>query len=166
MSRIPLYIRIAVALAIGVVVGLLVPGSWAPYFDIPARLILRVLGAIAPPLILVAVMQALIGAKAGGKLAGKMFFLLVLNTVVAILIGLTVANTIRPGGHATLPPGEAPKLTGDPVAQMLDNIPSSLVRPLVENNVIGVIFIAVAFGLAARTLQTGRQRQEIGRAHV
>src|SRR5204863_4800868 len=159
MNRIPLYIRIAIALAIGVVVGLILPDGWAPYFDIPARMILRVLGAIAPPLILVAVMQALIGAKAGGKLAGKMFFLLVLNTVVAILIGLTVANTIRPGSHASLPPGEAPQLTGNPLTQMLDNIPSSLVRPLVENNVIGVIFIAVAFGLAARSLQEARQRQ-------
>ena len=159
MSRIPLYIRIAIALAIGVVVGLVLPAGWAQYFDIPARIILRVLGAIAPPLILVAVMQALIGAKAGGRLAGKMFFLLVLNTVVAILIGLLVANVIRPGSHASLPPGEAPQLTGNPLTQMLDNIPSSLVRPLVENNVIGVICIAVAFGLAARGLQTSRQRQ-------
>src|SRR6185436_12971467 len=159
MRRVPLYIRIALALAIGVVIGLILPDGWAQYFDIPARLILRVLGAIAPPLILVAVMQALIGAKAGGKLAGKMFFLLVLNTVVAILIGLTVANVIRPGSHASLPPGEAPQLSGNPLNQILDNIPSSLVRPLVENNVIGVIFIAVAFGLAARSLEASRQKK-------
>ncbi len=159
MSRIPLYIRIAVALAIGVVVGLILPDGWARYFDIPARMILRVLGAIAPPLILVAVMQALIGAKAGGKLAGKMFFLLVLNTFVAILIGLTVANAIQPGNHASLPPGDAPQLTGNPFTELLDNIPTSLVRPLVDNNVIGVIFIAVSFGLAARSFASGRQRQ-------
>jgi Na+/H+-dicarboxylate symporter len=158
MSRIPLYIRIAIALVIGVVAGMILPGGWVQYFDIPARLILRVLGAIAPPLILVAVVKALIEAKVGGKLAGKMFFLLVLNTVVAILIGLAVANAIRPGSHVSLPPGEVPQLSGNPIAQLLDNIPSSLLRPLVENNVIGVIFIAVAFGLAARSLQTSRQR--------
>jgi Na+/H+-dicarboxylate symporter len=159
MRRIPLYIRIAIALAIGVVVGMVLPMGWAQYFDIPARLILRVLGAIAPPLILVAVARALIHANVGGKLAGKMFFLLALNTVVAILIGLTVANLVRPGSHATLPPGDAPKLSGNFLTQLLDNIPSSIVRPLVENNVIGVIFVAVAFGLAARSLQTVRQRQ-------
>src|SRR5438477_81495 len=44
-----------------------------------------------------------------------MFFLLALNTVVAILIGLAVANTIRPGRHASLPPGEAPAITGSPL---------------------------------------------------
>ena len=105
MSRVPLYIRIAVALAIGVAVGMLLPDGWAQYFDIPARMILRVLGAIAPPLILVAVLRALIAAQASGRLAGKMFSLLVLNTVVAILIGLTVANVIKPGSHASLSAG-------------------------------------------------------------
>jgi Na+/H+-dicarboxylate symporter len=159
MSKIPLYVRIAIALALGVAVGLVLPPTWATQLDIPARMILRLLGAIAPPLILVAVSRALLGANVQGKLAGKMFFLLVLNTVVAILIGLTVANVIQPGSHASLPPGEAPKVSGNPLLQLLDNVPTSIVRPLVENNVIGVIFVAVAFGLAARSLHEKRQRQ-------
>jgi Na+/H+-dicarboxylate symporter len=97
LLRLPLYVRIAVALVLGVIVGLVVPATWAPHFDIPARIILRLLGAIAPPLILVAVSRALIGANVQGKLAGKMFFLLALNTLVAIFNGLLVANVIRPG---------------------------------------------------------------------
>ena len=152
------HVRIAVALVLGVIVGLIVPATWAPHFDIPARIILRLLGAIAPPLILVAVSRALIGANVRGKLAGKMFFLLALNTLVAIFNGLIVANVIRPGRHAS-PPGEAPNITGSPLAQLLDNIPSSLVRPLVENNVIGVIIIAVALSLAARKLGAPRKQE-------
>jgi Na+/H+-dicarboxylate symporter len=159
VNKIPLYIRIALALAVGVIVGMILPNGWAEYFDIPARLILRVLGAIAPPLILVAVLHALIGAKAGEKLAGKMFFLLALNTTVAIVIGIAVANTIHPGSHASLAAGDAPKLTGDPLTQLLDNIPSSLLRPLVDGNVIGVIIVAVAFGIAARSLPSAKQQQ-------
>src|SRR4026208_580505 len=107
LSGLPLYLRIAVALILGVIAGLVVPGTWAPHFDIPARIILRLLGAIAPPLILVAVSRALRGADVQGKLAGKMFFLLALNPRVAIFNGLLVANVIRPGRHASLPPGEA-----------------------------------------------------------
>jgi len=159
LSALPLYLRIAVALILGVIAGLVVPGTWAPYLDIPARIILRLLGAIAPPLILVAVSRALVGANVRGKLAGKMFFLLALNTLVAILIGLSVANIVRPGQHASLPPGEAPNVSGSPLMQLLDNVPSSLIRPLVENNVIGVIIIAVAFSLAARKLGAVRKPQ-------
>ena len=155
----PLYLRIAIALVLGVIAGLVVPETWAPHFDVPARIILRLLGAIAPPLILVAVAQALLGANVRGKLAGKMFFLLALNTLVAIFVGLVVANVVRPGQHALLPPGEAPNVTGSPLLQLLDNIPSSLIRPLVENNVIGVIIIAVAFSLAARKLGAVRKPQ-------
>lgn len=161
-ARIPLYVRILFALIAGVAAGLLLSASAAQYLDMPARMILRLLGAIAPPLILIAVSRALLGANVKGKLAGKMFALLVLNTIVAILIGLTVANAIRPGSHASLPPGETPQLTGNPLAQLLDNIPSSIVRPLVDNNVIGVIFIAVAFGLAARRFESVRKQQILG----
>lgn len=159
LLRLPLYVRIVIALVLGVIAGLLLPVAWASYLDVPARIILRLLGAIAPPLILVAVSKALIDANVRGKLAGKMFFLLGLNTLVAILIGLLVANVVQPGRHASLPPGETPNLSGNPLAQLLENIPASLVRPLVENNVIGVILIASALGLAARKLTAARRHQ-------
>jgi DAACS family dicarboxylate/amino acid:cation (Na+ or H+) symporter len=125
-----------------------------------------VLGEIAPPLILVAVSQALIGAKVGKKLAGKMFFLLVLNTTVAIGIGLALANAVQPGRHASLEARDAPKVTGDPLTQLLDNIPSSLLRPLVDGNVIGVIFVAVAFGIAARSLHPAKQRSMLSALEI
>jgi Na+/H+-dicarboxylate symporter len=107
-------------------------------------------------LILFAVIRALITANVRGRLAGKLFFLLVLNTVVAILIGLAVANVLRPGRHGLLPPGEIHVDTGNPVSQFLDNIPGSVLGPLVNNNVIGVIIIAVAIGIAARKLPPER----------
>ena len=159
--KLPLYIQIAIALALGVLAGLLVSAEIATRLNVPALIILRLLGAIAPPLILVAVARALITANVRGRLAGKMFFLLVLNTVVAILIGLLVANVIRPGKHAHFEATQPVKLTGSPLEQLLENIPGSLLRPVVENNVIGVIFIAVAFGLAARRLGAARVKKVV-----
>src|SRR3569832_157641 len=95
-SRLPLYSRILIGLLLGLLVGYLM-GPSAQALDWPARLILRKLGAIAPVLILVAVVRALITAEIHGKLALRMAFLLVLNTVTAIVIGLLVANVLRPG---------------------------------------------------------------------
>jgi DAACS family dicarboxylate/amino acid:cation (Na+ or H+) symporter len=156
----PLYFKIVIGLVAGVAAGLALPAAWAQHLELPARLILRLLGAISPLLILVAVSRALLGADIRGKLSRKMFFLLALNTLVAIFIGLAVANLIRPGSHASLPPGEAPQISGNPIVQLLDNVPSSAVRPLVDNNAIGVIIVAVTFGLAARKLD-GPRRQQI-----
>ena len=156
--RVPLYVQIVVALVLGALAGTVLPTSFAEGLNVPAQIVLRLLGALAPPLILLAVMRALIGADVRGRLAGKMFALLALNTTVAIFIGLLVANVIRPGRHASLPPGEPPKVGGNMLTQLLENVPASLVRPLVENNVIGVIFIAVAFALAARQLDEAKKK--------
>jgi DAACS family dicarboxylate/amino acid:cation (Na+ or H+) symporter len=158
-GRIPLYVKIVVALILGVIVGVVVPQGIAKFLNYPGLLILRLLGAIAPPLILVAVVRALLGANVKGRTAGRMFGLLAMNTMVAILIGIAVANVIRPGRHASLPPGEPPKVAANPIEQLLDNVPRSLVAPLVENQVIGVIFIAVTFALAARRLDERRRDQ-------
>ncbi len=152
----PLYLRILVGLALGVLAGLLL-GARAQPFDWPAKLILRLLGALAPVLILVAVVQAILTAEIHGRLAARMVGLLLLNTLTAIVVGLTVANLLQPGVGANLHPTSSIQVQGDVVRQLLDNVPDSLVRPFVENKVIGVVMIAVAFGVAARRLQ-GRER--------
>jgi DAACS family dicarboxylate/amino acid:cation (Na+ or H+) symporter len=79
--------------------------------------------------------------------------LLLLNTLVAICVGLLVANFLEPGVGANLAhPTQGINVKGDVITQLLDNIPDSLVRPFVENRVIGVVLIAVAVGIAARRL--------------
>ena len=56
--------------------------------------------------------------------------------------------------------------TGDPIAQFLDNVPGSVVEPLVSNNVIGVIIIAVAVGIAARKLAPERTAAILSAAEI
>ena len=154
----PLYLRILIGLVLGLIAGVLL-GNGAARFDLPAKLILRVLGALAPPLILLAVVHALVTAELHGRLALRVGRLLVQNTLVAILVGLAVANLLRPGQHARLPPpANPPSAKGDVVTALLDNIPSSLVGPFVENKVIGVVLIAVAFGIAARQLPAEKRK--------
>jgi DAACS family dicarboxylate/amino acid:cation (Na+ or H+) symporter len=134
-------------------------GAAARPFDWPARIILRLLGALAPPLVFVAVMRAILSAEIQGRLAMRMVGLLVLNTMTAIAVGLVVANVLRPGAGAGLEkPVGAPQVRTDVVSQLLDNIPGSLVAPFVDNKVIGVVLIAIAFGVAARSLSAAQRR--------
>jgi DAACS family dicarboxylate/amino acid:cation (Na+ or H+) symporter len=156
-TRMPLYLRILVGLVLGVVFGLALGPSAKP-LDLPARVVLRALGALAPPLIFMAVVHAIMTAEIRGRLALRMGGLLLLNTVVAILVGLGVANLLQPGAAAKLPhPETMPAVGGDLGNQLLDNIPGSLIQPFVDNRVIGVVIIAVAFGLASRTLSASRK---------
>jgi DAACS family dicarboxylate/amino acid:cation (Na+ or H+) symporter len=156
----PLYVRIVGGMGLGVVVGLVL-GDRAGSLAIPSKLVLRLLGAIAPGLVLVAIIQAVMQASFEGGKAGRLVRLLVLNTVVAITIGILVANVLRPGSWTTAlkPPSggiHAAASAGKPdiLDQFLDNIPKSLLGPLTDDGkVIGVIFLALAFGLAFRKLR-------------
>jgi Na+/H+-dicarboxylate symporter len=155
-QSIPLYWRIIAAMALGALTGVLLKQHAGP-LAVPADLVIRLLGALAPPLILLAVMQALIRARIPGRMAARMAYLLALNTIVAICIGLAVANIIKPGSRVppdSRAPPPAPAKRSDAEKsqweQMRDQVPDSLLKPLVDNNVIGVIFVAVAFGIALR----------------
>jgi DAACS family dicarboxylate/amino acid:cation (Na+ or H+) symporter len=165
----PLYLRILGAVALGLVVGVLL-GAQAAALETPAKLVLRLLGALAPPLILLAIVQALMRAHLGGRQALRLVILLLTNTLVAIGIGLLVANVLQPGSWSTPAPAHAPvkaAATADPLAQFLDNVPKSVAGPFSDNGaVMGVIFIAVAMGVALRSLRHHEVRTVEDLVHV
>ncbi|QGM97139.1 dicarboxylate/amino acid:cation symporter [Methylocystis parvus] len=151
---IPLYLRILTGVALGLVAGVAL-GSQAAALALPAKLVLRILGALAPPLILLAIVQALMRAHLGGGQATRLATLLLTNTLVAILIGLFVANIVQPGAWTTAGPPPAPAEKAhaavDPVTQFFEAVPKSIAGPFSDDGtVMGVIFIAVAFGVALR----------------
>jgi DAACS family dicarboxylate/amino acid:cation (Na+ or H+) symporter len=150
---VPLYVRILIGLALGIAVGA-IWGAKAEGLKNVSQIILRCLGALAPALILVAVIDSILNAKIKSGAAPRMAFLLVLNTLVAIAIGLLVANVVRPGkrAHPATQPHEKVPDASTITSKLIENVPRSVLEPLVTNNVIGVVFLAVAFGVALRRL--------------
>lgn len=152
----PLYLRILGALVLGVLTGLLL-GDGAGPLATPAKLILRLLGAIAPPLVFLAIVRALLRTQLARGTAPKLVWLLTLNTTVAIFIGLLVAGFLEPGSHGSLTPpatSSTAKAAPSPLDQFFDNIPRSLLGPFGdEGKVISVILVALAIGAALRPLR-------------
>lgn len=149
----PLYVRIVIALVLGIMAGMML-GSHAAVLAVPGKLVLRLLGALAPALILAAIVHTFMTTKLGGPLATRLPRLLLLNTLVAIMVGLTVANIVQPGQGNGLTPPSAPIKSpevANPLITFLENVPKSLLGPLGDDGkVIGVIVIAMAFGIALR----------------
>jgi Na+/H+-dicarboxylate symporter len=163
-QRIPLYLQILIALIIGVGVGVLF-GAGQPTPEnatflqslaIPCSLILKALRALATPLILLAVLHSFLTAEIPENSGRRLFFYLLTNTLVAILVGLLVANVLQPGHWGQLPApqnAEASKKTLDPWGLLQDSVPTAIVQPLVDNNVIQLIVVALAFGIALRKVK-------------
>ena len=169
--RTPLYLRILGGCVLGVLVGLVL-GQTAPVaffrevrpllvaaegLAIPSQLVLRLLGALAAPLILLAVIQAIMHAQFPRGSGLKLVSLLLLNTLVAILIGLFVANVVRPGkwtDRQQIKLTEKEDKNVSLLDQVLENVPRSMLGPLTDGGkVMGVIFLAIAFGIAFRRLK-------------
>jgi Na+/H+-dicarboxylate symporter len=170
MSKIPLYLQIIAALIVAVITGMIL-GAGHPIFDkeiinhlaLPSTLILKALRTLATPLIFLAVIHTFLTAEIPRNSTRKLSILLITNTIVAIAIGLLVANVMRPGTFGKLAVASATTKTEikqlDPWSLLSDIIPDSVVKPLVDNNVISLIFVALAFGIVLRAIKT----EQVGR---
>ena len=154
-QRVPLYLKIIVALILGAILGLFGKqlGFDATKLKWISDLVMRILRLLATPLIFSAVLGSIINANVSGKKAGRLMFLLASNSVVAILVGLLVANIMRPGDQLHLTPGSAPDNTPYNIWQHLfDSVPKNFLTPFIENDMIGIILLAVTLGFAMRVL--------------
>ncbi len=169
-QRIPLYLQIAIALIVAVGLGIVL-GAGQPKPEnieaikdlaIPCNLVLKALRALATPLILLAVLHSFLTATIPGRAGSRLAFLLLTNTLAAILIGLVVANILQPGKWGRLaPPAATSEIskTLDPWGLLQDMVPEAVFKPLVDNNVLQLIFLALAFGIVLRALKTEQVAQ-------
>jgi Na+/H+-dicarboxylate symporter len=165
MNKIPLYLQIVAALVVAVIVGVLL-GAGNPILEkeviehlaLPCTLILKALRTLATPLIFLAILHTFLTAEIPSRSGRKLSILLITNTLVAIAIGLLVANVLRPGAAgqalATSPTTKTAVKQLDPWGLLSDIIPDSVLKPLVDNNVISLIFVALSFGIVLRAIKT------------
>lgn len=168
---IPLYLQIIIALVCAVILGVVLGAgqgapeekTWIENLAIPCELILKALRALATPLILLAVLHSFLTTELPGRSGRRLIWLLLTNTLVAILIGLGVANLLQPGkwGQLAHPSGNTAiiRKTLDPWVLLQDTVPEAILRPLVDNNVIQLIVLALSFGIALRGLKSMQMEQ-------
>ena len=180
MTKIPLYLQIVAALIVAIVIGTFLNAeaghhlieaifnrgkslssvdfkSIVEHLALPATLILKALRTLATPLIFLAIIHTFLTAEIPSRSGRKLSILLISNTLVAIGIGLLVANVLRPGAGGGIASNTSAKKEVvkqlDPWGLISDLIPDSVLKPLVDNNVISLIFVALAFGVVLRAIK-------------
>jgi Na+/H+-dicarboxylate symporter len=167
--RLPLYTQIIIALVIAVILGIvlgagnpIIPKENLQNLALPAVLILRALSMLATPLIFLSIVNTLLTADLPGGAAKRLAVLLTSNTLVAIVIGLFVSNTVQPGKWNNLvkPTAEkaaeiAAKSKGFDPWQLLDSIvPDSIIKPFADKtSVISLVLLGLGVGIALRMLK-------------
>lgn len=162
-QRIPLYLKIIVAMILGSLVGVFGKdaGFDAANLKWISDLVLRMLRLLATPLIFSAVLSSIVTANVTGKKAGRLMFLLTTNSIVAILIGLLVANVLRPGDKLSLvaDPTLKEKVPYNIWHHLFESIPTDFISPFVKNDMISIIILAIALGFGMRILMSSPNEQ-------
>jgi DAACS family dicarboxylate/amino acid:cation (Na+ or H+) symporter len=143
------------AMVCGMLVGALFGEHMVP-LGVIGTLYIQLIKAVAVPLVFVSIVDALVSTSLSLKTASRWLFVIVINTTCALIIGLTLANVLKPGASflaagITLP-------TTAPVgvkefsfqAFLKSIIPESFVGPFAENNVVAVVLLAIMLGTALR----------------
>lgn len=170
----PLYARVLIGVALGTACGLAF-GDGTIFFGLTNKhlgdlglLVIRLLRAMAIPLIFFGVVDAFVRTDISGRQGMKLIAICGVNVTVAFLIGMTLINTFQPGlawkdrladieAAVGGPARQAPEGTSlDPMKNLSGYIPANLVDPFQKDNgnVISVVFLAILIGVALRRLIT------------
>ena len=147
-----LVLRILIGLAIGAVLGLVVP-QWTG-IGILGKLFVSALKAIAP--VLVALLVASSIAKAGGGLGPRfrtVIALYVVTTLTAAFIAM-VGSTLFPVKLVLqdVAEGSAPSALSDVLGSLLGNMVMNPLQAIAQANYIGILFWAVLIGIGLKML--------------
>ena len=128
-------------------------------------LVIRLLKALAAPLILVAIIDAFVRTQFTLRQGLRLIRVCAFNVTVACTTGLVLMNLIHPGylwrGKIDQMLTEVPhqelrrvaNVSLDPIDNLAGYVPESFVEPLLKNNIISIVLAGVLLGAALRRLQ-------------
>ncbi len=145
----PLYVWVIAAVVLAIPIGLFM-GEGSASLEIMPNLIMRALTALAAPLVVLAILHAIVSNDIHGRQGALMMFLYLVNTIVAMVIGLSLTNLIQPGRGASLaaPGTAAPELAQKSVSELLTElIPRSIGEAFATNNIAQLVVLTLALGI-------------------
>ena len=155
-----LYAQVIFAIIVGILLGNFFPDLGASLKPLGEAFI-KLVKMIIAPVIFLTVVTGIAGMndmKAVGRVAGKAMLYFVTFSTLALIVGMVVANIIEPGHGLNIDPAtlQSEKVS-EYVAKAHDSsfigflmniIPTTVLSPLVEGNILQVLFVSILFGVA------------------
>lgn len=160
--QISLIWKLAVALVLGVVAGLIF-GERITVIQPLGEIFLNLLMMLVMPLVLFTLMAgvASVSPKTIGRVGGKTVGFYLVTTAFAMTVGLALALAVSPGAGLDLPgDAEAEEAEAPPLSEVLVGIvPDNIFGALSEGDVLSVMFFALVAGAAlAFMIDSSNQR--------
>ena len=155
-----LYVQVVFAIIVGIILGHFWPDLGKSLQPLGTAFI-NIVKMIIAPVIFLTVVTGIAGMKhmgSVGRVAGKAMIYFLTFSTLALFIGLIVANVVQPGHGLNIPVSELDPSTvskyvekahdSSIVGFLMGIIPATLLSPLVGNDILQVLFVAVLFGIS------------------
>jgi aerobic C4-dicarboxylate transport protein len=162
-----LYVQVLIAITIGLLVGYYFP-EFSPAAKLISEAFINLVKMLIAPIIFVTVVLGIAGVgnmKKVGRVGGKGILYFEVVTTIALVLGLFVANWIKPGDgvpHDKINASQVTKYTEqardlDWGEFILHIIPSNVFKAFAEGDILQILFFSVLFGFALIHLRTFTQ---------
>ena len=167
-KRFSLTTWIFIALALGVIAGLLLQGTpdiATTYIKPLGTIFLNLIKMIVVPLVIFSMIAGVISLsdiKKVGAIGGKTIVYYLFTTACAIIIGLVIANVCNVGGGYTLSTDDLSyeaKQAPSFIDTIVNIFPSNFVQPMSDASMLQIIVIALFFGFGI--LAAGKKAQPV-----
>jgi aerobic C4-dicarboxylate transport protein len=155
-----LYVQVLVAIVAGALIGHFLPETGEALKPLGDAFI-KLVKMIIAPVIFLTVVTGIAGMRELNKVGGvaaKAFAYFLSVSTLALIIGLVVANVVRPGAGMNIDPATLDVAAVEDYAAkahettitgfLLDIIPTTVVGAFADGNILQVLFFSIPFGLA------------------
>ncbi len=160
--------QIVLAMILGAVVGSYFGKDVGALGEI-GKVVITLIKAAATPLLFFVILSSILTSEISGKLGTKLILINVLNSAVALAIGIGLSKFLRAGESLALihssmtTPDQLAKYAGQKInfiESFKGYFPESFMRPFVDNTVISLILIALLLGFSLRKVRANASEDE------
>ena len=157
-----LYVQVLIGILLGVLVGRLFP-SFAPVAKLISDTFINMIRMVIAPIIFFTIVSGIAGAgnmKKVGRVGGKALIYFLVVTTLALVIGLIVANVVKPGAGVS-----TAHLQTDKIASFSEQgkemnwgeffahiVPSNIVDAFAKGDILQILFFSVLFAIGVQWL--------------
>ena len=158
-----LYVQVLIGIILGVFVGWMFPG-FAPTAKTISEMFINMIKMVIAPVIFLTIVSGIVSAgdmKKVGRVGGKALIYFEVVTTLALIIGLVVANLVKPG--AGVPVTHNSNTQVNEYAQQATHqmnwgefvshiVPSNIIESFAKGDILQILFFSILFAIGLKWL--------------
>jgi len=157
-----LYVQVLIGIIAGVIVGYLFP-AFAPAAQVISETFINMIRMVIAPVIFFTIVSGIAGAgdlKKAGRIGGKAILYFEIVTTIALLIGMLMANLVKPGAgisHSNIQADKVAQYTTQAKAMNWGEffshiVPANIVDAFAKGDILQILFFSILFAIGLKWL--------------